>query len=226
MQRTTFGGAFVAATLCIAVPARAGVVIAGESAHSGPDGKTQKSTTTTRIEGSRQRVDAEHAITLVDVDKGTMRILDVASKTYREYSLKDGPMAMGVAMMEKMKFTPKGTHQTIAGLTCDDYAVDMGFGQQLQCVAKSGPGMDEYKAFTHKFIRAFGVKLPAGAPEGYVVDMQTSMGPTTLRTTVTSVRTASIPASTFDIPAGYTKSTGPDPMEMMERTQPGKPPSK
>lgn len=211
--------------LFAALPATAGVVITSETMHQGATGAQTRSQITTSTEGNRQRVDDGSTITIFDLDRRVMLTLTPATKLYRETPLDQSPAAMGVAMAAKVKYTAKGTHQTIAGSTCDEYAVEMGAKlDQTACVAKAGPGTTEYVAFARKFFEVVGSQVPASIPQGVTLSMEVRSAagggspPIVSRVVVASIKTQSVPASAFEVPAGYKKDTSPDPMaEMMKR---------
>jgi hypothetical protein len=224
------------AALCAlaVLPASAGVIMVQESTN--PDGKggTTKLTQTVTIEGNRQKsTDGKHT-TIVDVDQGTMVMLDPEKKTATEMSFKSGP---GASMMQGMHsamsatFKPTGGHKTIAGYACDEYTgssqMDMGFMKSeyslVGCFSKDAPGAAEAAASYKKMMSGMPDGKPAAAmPEGVMLlqEMTVKMvvppgmppeaaaamakqGPQTSRTEVKSIKTATVAADAFAIPADY-----------------------
>ena len=219
---------FPALILLASLPAQAGVVIVSET--TGKDATGQplpRTVTTTTIDGNRQRSESTDQIMIIDADKDLVLTLIPGKKTYRRASIKEGPLALGAAAVAQMKYQPKGTKQSSAGTTCEDYAVDMSGITQIQCIAKSGPGAAESIAFNRKVMQAAGAKMPAGIPEGVMLVVETRADPIVTRTAVTSIRTQSVPAGTFEVPAGYQQDTTPDPAaEFFKQMQSGNAPKK
>jgi hypothetical protein len=217
-----------------ALPATAGVIIVQESTN--PDGKggTTKVTQTVTIEGNHQKTaDGKH-VTIMDVDTGTMVILDPDKKTATEMSLKSGPaasMMQGMYSSMMASFKPTGGHKKIAGYSCDEYAgssqMDMGVMKSdysfTSCFSKDAPGAAEVEAYK-KLIAGMGSAKSGGGsmPEGVILVQEMTMkmaaapgmppeaakamasqGPQVSRTEVKSIKTATVEAGAFAIPADY-----------------------
>jgi hypothetical protein len=138
-------------------------------------------------------------------------------KTYFEMPIAQSLFAMGAAMAGQAKYKATGRKKTVAGHPCDEYAVEF-MGEVTQCVSKSAPGAAETAAGARRMFAALGMALPAGVPEGLMLEQVMTMHPPAAmkgakpqvtRTVVTSIKSQAIPASEFAVPAGYARTEMP-----------------
>jgi hypothetical protein len=171
--------------IILASPAVAGVVIVQKTTAGDGTGGTKVTTSTTMIEGSKQRTTSDTGAMIVDLDKGTMVNLYPASKTATEMSLKqkEGPGAMmtgGMLSNFNLSFTPTGAHKKVAGYSCDEYT---GKGKMMvdftmtSCFSKDAPGTTEYEKFTKRMMDTLGAKGAATMPAGIVLFTEMVMQP-------------------------------------------------
>ena len=151
--------------------------------------------------------------------------------------MNDPEMKKGMEMMGKMSegmagsMDVKKTGETrkVAGFSCDEWVITMNeFTTMKECVTSElqfpTRAFDAYKDYSEsmrKMMSSFGAMAKSGAElaekmkamKGYPVASSMKMDvmgqTTTTETEVIEVRKGSIPASTWEIPAGYTKIDNP-----------------
>ena len=151
--------------------------------------------------------------------------------------MNDPEMKKGMEMMGKMSegmagsIDVKKTGETrkVAGFSCDEWVITMNeFTTMKECVTSElqvpTRAFDAYKDYSEsmrKMMSSFGAMAKSGAElaekmkamKGYPVASSMKMDvmgqTTTTETEVIEVRKGSIPASTWEIPAGYTKIDNP-----------------
>jgi hypothetical protein len=151
--------------------------------------------------------------------------------------MNDPEMKKGMEMMAKMsegmagsiEVKKTGETRTVAGFRCDEWVITMNaFTTMKECVtselqypARAFEAYKDYSESMRKMMSGFGPMAKSGADlaekmqamKGYPVatSMKTDvMGQkTTSETEVIEIRKGSIPASAWEIPAGYTKIDNP-----------------
>ncbi|GAC1462497.1 MAG: hypothetical protein PVSMB1_13130 [Gemmatimonadaceae bacterium] len=138
-----------------------------------------------------------------------------------------GKMSQGMAASIDVKKT--GETRTVAGFRCDEWVITMNtFTTMKECVTSElqypASAFEAYKDYSErmkKMMSGFGAMAKSGAElaekmkamKGYPVATSMKMDvmgqKTTSETEVIEVRKGSIPASAWEIPAGYTKIENP-----------------
>jgi hypothetical protein len=151
--------------------------------------------------------------------------------------MNDPEMKKGMEMMAKMsegmagpvEVKKTGETRTVAGFRCDEWMITMNaFTTMKECVtselqypARAFEAYKDYSESMRKMMSGFGPMAKSGADlaekmqamKGYPVATSMKMDvmgqKTTSETEVIEVRKGAIPASTWEIPAGYTKIDNP-----------------
>lgn len=149
--------------LLMAAPALAGVVITQETVSESPRGTTHEHHTIF-IQGNKQKTVMNGRITLLDLDAGSMTVMNTGDKTY--VKLPFPPQGRMAAMMHRMgalnpNLKKTGKSKTMAGYHCEVYS---GIGKNhfaeyhvSGCFATGAPGAAEY----NHFIKAVEAKFKA-----------------------------------------------------------------
>jgi hypothetical protein len=136
--------------------------------------------------------------------------------------------AMG-GIMSSVVVQKTGTSRKIAGYSCENWTVSLGqLSKTEQCMSTELPlpaqAWDTYRDFTNSMMSAMGAMGPMGKGvsemrekmkdmKGFpmaVTTTTTIMGrPTTTTTEVVDVKRGPVPASAWQVPAGYTKIDNP-----------------
>jgi hypothetical protein len=197
----------------------------------------KSSTSTQYMTSTKSRSTDGQADSIIDFPTGKLTFIDHQKKTYWETTLEE--MAAYMDRLERdMKGNPmlesmlggadavsvergKGSRK-IAGYDCDEYTMKMGESFEFDvCAAKGLQPPPQYYEGRKASFAAMGpmgkryakmfeeMKKVKGYP--VALDMDVDMGMTKISTTTeaTEVRKGPIPASTFDIPAGYAKKPSP-----------------
>jgi Domain of unknown function (DUF4412) len=137
--------------------------------------------------------------------------------------------SMGAGMATSFDVKKTGTTRKIAGYGCEEWAITMGtISTTKECVTGElqypARAWDTYREFSEsmkKMMSAFGPMAKSGAElaeklkamKGFPVATSTAVNvmgnKTTVESEVIEVRKGSIPASAWEIPAGYTKIDNP-----------------
>ncbi|HSD73054.1 MAG TPA: DUF4412 domain-containing protein [Thermoanaerobaculia bacterium] len=194
-------------------------------------------TSTQYMTSTKSRTTDGQADTIMDYPTGKMTVIDHKKKTYWEATIEEMTAYMdrlqkdmqGNPMLEKMFGGPdevsvekgKGSRK-VAGYDCDEYTMRMGDTFVFDLCAARGlqPPPQYYEgrklssASMGPMGRRFGkmfeeMKKIKGYP--LALDMDTNMGMAKMKTSseAIEVRKGAIPASTFEIPAGYEKTPSP-----------------
>jgi len=176
---------------------------------------------TQSYKGGKVRTETRGATMLTDPQAGTQTMIMDQQKMYMVMDLKDMAERAKGMMKNKSdtaspKITAEGTHETIAGKTCDNYLVVTQVTREI-CVAKGmgnimmaggggmgpggqgGPGMDP-GAVIHPEYAAF-------FKEGFFPLKLSDVEGTNkkVKLLATKVEAKSLDASLFEVPAGYTE---------------------
>jgi hypothetical protein len=194
-------------------------------------------TSTQYMTSTKSRTTDGQADTIMDYPTGKMTVIDHKKKTYWEATIEEMTAYMdrlqkdmqGNPMLEKMFGGPdevsvekgKGSRK-VAGYDCDEYTMRMGDSFVFDLCAARGlqPPPQYYEgrklssASMGPMGRRFGkmfeeMKKIKGYP--LALDMDTNMGMAKMKTSseAIEVKKGAIPASTFEIPAGYEKKPSP-----------------
>ncbi len=173
---------FLAASICFAMAlsasaACAGVVIDEQVTTGGGPVRTHHMF----IQGRKEKVVGNHNTVVIDLDNGTMTILQPALKTYAQVPFPMRGMASaGPNGPLNMNFAKSGGKDTIAGYPCEKYS---GAGKTAMaevstkvCFATSAPGADAYSAFNKAMaekLRSVGA-MAGTIPEGIPLKMEST----------------------------------------------------
>lgn len=237
------------ALLALTTTAMAGVILDQEVTSEGPFGSSNTKRTL-QIQGHQQKVlNAKNSV-ITDLDRGVMILIDPAKKTYTEMPFPPSHFSMNQAAGSfRVKFKKTGKHQTANGYACDEYLGSghtmMGDYTVTGCFSKQAPGAADYIAFDKALeakLKGTPMETEGARPEGVPlllnsrtkVDAQSMPGlppekakavashpNMTSSTRTTSVKVAALPADTFSVPAGYSKTELPP---MGGAMPPGHPP--
>jgi hypothetical protein len=180
--------------------------------------------------------DAEND-TIIDFPTGQMTFIEHRSKSYWETTLeemasymdrlyrdvKDNPMLASMFGGDEAVTVAKGKgSRKIAGYACDDYTLKMGESFVIEICA--APDLQPPPQYYEGRKLSYAAMGPAGKRfskmfdemkkiKGYPLasDMDADMGMVKISTTseATEVKKGPIPASTYDVPAGYKKKKSP-----------------
>lgn len=221
----------LAATLAPALAAEDLTVVSKVTAgdHSGTSTQYMTSTKSRSTDGQSDSI--------IDFPTGRLTFIDHKTKSYWETTLEE--MAAYMDKLEKdMKGNPmlagmfggsdavsvergKGTRK-IAGYDCDEYTMKMGESFEFDVCAAKGlqppPQYYEGRKLSSAAMGPMGKRFAKMFDEmkkvkGYPIalDMDVDMGMTKMSTKseAVEVKKGPIPASTFDVPAGYAKKSSP-----------------
>lgn len=197
----------------------------------------QSGTSTQYMTSTKSRSTDGQSDSIIDFPTGRLTFIDHKTKSYWETTLEE--MAAYMDKLEKdLKGNPmlasmfggpdavsvergKGTRK-IAGYDCDEYTMKMGESFEFDVCAAKGlqppPQYYEGRKLSYAAMGPMGKRFAKMFDEmkkvkGYPIalDMDVDMGMTKMSTTseATEVKKGAIPASTFDIPAGYAKKPSP-----------------
>ena len=230
--------AYAALLLALRVaPAAGGVVITQELTAPDPAGGTKKVTHTMMIEGDRMKTVSAEGIAIMDLDKGTLTVLDAKNKTATEMPLSSLPPQMAAGFSGELK--PTGKHKKVAGYSCEEYTHEFqipgGVVKSTSCISKDPPGAAEASVFNKKMAAKIGGHDVGAAPDGVSLSDETVVQPSVnqaitgvppemakqigdalakqpprkSQSEVTSIKAEKLGADAFAVPAGY-KTGKPD----------------
>lgn len=194
-------------------------------------------TATQYVTSTKARTTDGQADTIIDFPTGKLTMIDHKAKTYWETTIEEmaGYMDRIEAQMKGNPMTArmfggdaevsvergKGSRK-FAGYDCDDYIMKMGEGWEMDFCAAKGleppPQYYEGRKLSYaamgpmgkRFSKMFdAMKKVKGFP--IALDMDADMGMARIQTSqeATEIKKGAIPASTFDVPAGYSKKPSP-----------------
>jgi hypothetical protein len=202
-------------------------------------GKAAPSTSTQYLSAGRIRTSSPETDTIFDASTGRVVVVNHKKNEYYEFtreemaaSLKQFESQMQAAgpMMEKMMGGPLGevavkklgASRKVAGYDCDEYTIAMGDNLRYDiCAAASlQPPTQYYDALkspfaamgpmASRFEKVFDeMKKIKGFPVAMNSSVKVMMVRSELKSEATDIQKGPIPASTFDIPAGYKKKDSP-----------------
>jgi hypothetical protein len=161
----------------LTTPAFAGVILTEKTSTTGGMGSGE-SERTVMVQGNKQKMTTGKQSVILDLDKGSVTILNPDSKTYLEAPFPPtGPMATMMQSMGGMnlQFKKTGNSKTVAGYKCDEYtgsgSMMMGDYTVVACFSTDAPGAADFSAFDRQMaeklkrsaISAMGTP-PAGVP--------------------------------------------------------------
>ncbi len=138
------------------VAARAGVVVEQSETVSGTRGPASGAhQRTVMVEGHKEKVILEGGrFMIVDLDKGTLRMVNGATKTYFESPFPPkGPQGQMVRQFigDRFGYKKTGNTRTVAGYKCEEYTTSTktpnSESSSTACYSTEAPGAAEYAAF-------------------------------------------------------------------------------
>jgi uncharacterized protein DUF4412 len=197
----------------------------------------KSSTSTQYMTATKSRTNDGQNDSIIDFPTGKMQFIDHKAKTYSETTLEEMAAYMdrlyrdvrGNPMMEKMfggadaVTVERGKNsRKIAGYDCDEYILSMGRSFEIEVCAAKGlqppPQYYEGRKMSYASMGPMGQRFSKMFDEmkkikGYPIamDMDADMGMARIQTSseATEIKKGPIPASTFDLPAGYAKKPSP-----------------
>jgi uncharacterized protein DUF4412 len=195
------------------------------------------STSTQYMTSTKSRTNDGQNDSIIDFPTGKLTFIDHKAKTYSETTLEEMAAYMdrlyrdvkGNPMLEKMfggsdEVTVERGKESrkIAGYDCDEYTLSMGRSFEIEVCAAKGlqppPQYYEGRKLSYASMGPMGQRFSKMFDEmkkikGYPIamDMDADMGMAKIQTSseAIEVKKGAIPASTFDLPAGYAKKPAP-----------------
>lgn len=199
-------------------------------------GKGAPTTATQYMSGSKMRYSDGEVETIVDVATGRMVIMDPRKKEYWETSAEElagffrsfeqqmqgNPMAGLFGKVEPVKMEKGPSPRKVAGYDTEHWIVSMGEGMRFELWA--APSLEvpakyydarkaQYAAMGplgQRFEKIFEeMRKVKGYPLATTMNVKVMMMKINSSTEATEVRKGPVPASAFDVPAGYKKKESP-----------------
>ena len=194
-------------------------------------------TSTQYMTSTKARTTDGQSDSIIDFPTGKMTFIDHKAKTYWETTFEEMATYMdrlykdvqGNPMLERMFGGPDAVtvergkaSRKFAGYDCDEYTLSMGSSFEFEiCAAKAlepPPQYYEGRKLSYATMGPIGKRFSKMFDEmkkvkGYPIamDMDVDMGMARIQTSqeATEIKKGAIPASTFDLPAGYAKKASP-----------------
>jgi hypothetical protein len=180
---------------------------------------------TIKIKGTKARIDHanEHKYQILDLSSKKMIIVDPDKKEATTMSVDmlnaAGAMFKGAIANAEVKVQDTGNSRTVNGFKCNDYVITMSGPLSMtskQCVTKDVDYKDfeAFRPYAEGMIRTFiGDKGMAKLPQGMAAAADTTisiMGQNhSSKTELQSITKDDIPASAFEVPAGFKVNEAP-----------------
>ncbi len=154
--------------------ARAGVVVTEQEVIDQGSGKAVTRSSTVMIEGNKQKRITDRGEVVIDLDSGTMYMMNPEKKQYVELPFPPkGPMAKMMSQrMSSVKFKKSGGSKTVSGYPCQEYT---GAGSMMGnaytvngCFSTKAPGAKDFDSFQKKMAKT--VKGTVMAMHGDIPD--------------------------------------------------------
>ncbi len=126
------------------------------------------------VQGHKEKMVSERNEFVIDLDKGTMMLVDPNQKAYAEMPFPPHGMSNNPSQQLDLNFQKTGKSSKVLDYSCDEYS---GAGKTMMaavstsgCFSTSAPGAAEFTDFTQamgvklKNARAMGGKMPSGIP--------------------------------------------------------------
>lgn len=169
---------------------------------------------TVYISGNKMRTDLPIMSMIVDLDGGTMAILNPANHTYVSIPFNPAQVAQMRAKAPGYAVTDTGRTTTVLGHTARHYVVKLSIPIKNHTMRMTQDilSAQDFPAADTSFYAQWltGGDKVLGIPLATTTKMYSgTAGTITVTTKVTSIATDPIPASEFAIPAGYTQAATP-----------------
>jgi len=126
------------------------------------------------VQGHKEKMISERNMFVIDLDKGTMMLIDPKQKVYAEMPFPPQGMSNGAGKQLDLNFQKTGKKSKVLDYRCEEYR---GAGKTMMaavstsgCFSTSAPGAAEFTEFTQamgtklKNAQAMGGKMPSGIP--------------------------------------------------------------
>jgi hypothetical protein len=154
--------------------ARAGVVIDEEVTTTQSAGPGVTHTRQLMVQGHKEKMVSERNVFVIDLDKGTMMLIDPNQKAYAEMPFPPHGMSMNPGQQLDLNFKKTGKASKVLDYGCEEYS---GAGKTAMaevstngCFSTSAPGAAEFSEFTQamglklKNAKAMAGQMPSGIP--------------------------------------------------------------
>jgi hypothetical protein len=165
--------------------ARAGVVIDEQVTTSQGGAPPVTRSRELMVQGHKEKMVSERNEFVIDLDKGTMMLVDPNQKAYAEMPFPPHGMSNNPSQQLDLNFQKTGKSSKVLDYNCEEYS---GAGKTVMaavstsgCFSTSAPGAAEFTEFTQamglklKNARAMGGKMPSGIP--LTMDSTRTMNP-------------------------------------------------
>jgi len=149
----------------------AGVVVDEQQTVDQGNGKPVSQNITVMVQGNKQKTAIGQDAMILDLDKGTRTIINSERKIYLEMPFP--PKTQNQSGMPPVTFRKTGSHQKIAGYSCDDYSgVTKNGGNESTingCFSSSAPGASEFATFNRAMaqkVKGTPMALMGEVPDG------------------------------------------------------------
>ncbi len=187
------------------------------------DGKKKQYSVITRQDMEQLKARMQQQMNSPEMQKAQEQMKSLPPEVQKKMQAAVGGMVSAITVQKT------GTTRKVAGYTCENWAVSMGqFSRTEQCMSTELPlpaqAWDSYRDFTSSMMGMMGAMGPMGKGlsemrekmkdmKGFPMAVTTTtsmMGrQSTTTTEVTEVKRGPIPASAWQVPAGYTKVDSP-----------------
>lgn len=174
MKRTIAMFACLVSMAGLCAVACAGVVIDEQVTTTQGSSPAETHTRQLIVQGHKEKMISDRNVFVIDLDKGTMMLIDPNQKAYAEMPFPPHGMSSNPAQQLDLNFKKTGKSSKVLDYGCEEYS---GAGKTAMasvatsgCFSTSAPGAAEFTAFTQamgaklKSANAMAGKMPGGIP--------------------------------------------------------------
>ncbi len=154
--------------------ARAGVVLDEQVTTTESNGPAVTRTRELLVQGNKEKVVSGRNMFVIDLDRGTMMLIDPNRKAYAEMPFPPHQMLMNPGQQLDLNFKKTGKASKVLGYACEEYRgggkTAMAEVSTSGCFSTSAPGAAEFSKFTKtmglklKSAKAMAGTMPNGIP--------------------------------------------------------------
>jgi hypothetical protein len=154
--------------------ARAGVVIDEQVTTTQGSAPAATHTRQLLVQGHKEKMVSDRNVFVIDLDKGTMMLIDPSQKAYAEMPFPPHGMSSGPSSQLDLNFQKTGKGSKMLDYACEEYSgagkTSMASVSTSGCFSTSAPGAAEFTEFTQamglklKNAKAMAGKMPSGIP--------------------------------------------------------------
>jgi len=154
--------------------ARAGVVIDEQVTTIQGGAPAVTHTRELMVQGHKEKMVSDRNMFVIDLDKGTMMLIDPGQKVYAEMPFPPHGMSNNPGQQLDLNFQKTGKKSKVLDYGCEEYSGEaktaMAAVSTSGCFSASAPGAAEFTEFTQamgmklKNAKAMGGKMPSGIP--------------------------------------------------------------